>query len=75
MDELTKHILDLQKEQDEHPERFILTVICDGCGGRHEEWFQKDEVAKYLERHNGDNELHHWVCEKCEPKDEDEDED
>jgi len=75
MDEFSQHIEDILKEQEEHPERFTLTWVCSQCGKRWDDWFQKDEVTKYLAKHNGNREVHDHLCVECATKEDSEDED
>lgn len=72
MDELTKHILEVQKEQEEHPERFQINIICDSCHKSHVDWFQKVEVEQCIKKH-GKAEIHTWECEKCSKDDKEDD--
>ena len=73
MDDMTRHMLELQREQEEHPERFTYTTICDGCGDRQVCWTNKEEIEKWRKQHPGQDkaEIHTWGCEKCSREEDD----
>lgn len=50
MDELTRRILEADKDRQAHPEDYAYTLVCSECQGRNTFGCPKAEVVKYRER-------------------------